>query len=70
MGNMKQHGLLEGAEQTTFIEYGAGKGYLWCALHTLCLLHLLGLLSTLPLRLLRLLLWCTARHFVLFAAAS
>lgn len=34
---MKQHGLLEGAEQTTYIEYGAGKGYLWCAaLLTLC----------------------------------
>ena len=34
VGNMKQHGLLEGAEQTTYIEYGAGKGYLWCAAHT------------------------------------
>lgn len=32
VGNMKHHGLLEGAEQTTYIEYGAGKGYLWCAL--------------------------------------
>ncbi|PRW32644.1 tRNA:m(4)X modification enzyme TRM13-like protein [Chlorella sorokiniana] len=28
VGNMKQQGLLEGAEQTTYIEYGAGKGYL------------------------------------------
>ena len=29
VGNMKQAGLLRGAEATTYIEYGAGKGYLW-----------------------------------------
>ncbi len=45
VGNMKQHGLLEGAEQTTFIEYGAGKGYLWCACSYSCLCRLQRLRS-------------------------
>lgn len=29
VGNMKAAGLLAGAEATTYIEFGAGKGYLW-----------------------------------------
>ena len=28
VGNMQQRGLLQGAQAVTYVEYGAGKGYL------------------------------------------